>query len=913
MYISTAGTRPRALLLCGVPLPVAELEPGQGLVLRDESGTDLPIWWEERAYWPDKSVKWIFLHARLSSNAARLALYRGKEIVHQDVMLNRGIVIGDTELRFQDSGWTFTTDDQSVSVYPGRVRTDSEMLSNARFDLSLVEASPIAPLLRWRQPDGEGLYFDHLLRIDPERGQLHWQQRLSFGQPDLCHLNHLSATVRFSGDAQWTFASGATRNLLVPRPGHQIRDGGPEQTGHPEARVEDGCRSVILGKGWQRAPFSLAADGSEIHIGFYPADVPALPVHSGTSFRHHVRLGTRGYSDPTARWSLDAELACATGAFGPLMAKTDKTQRLFPGYEQAIQAGFDGARHSRLDKIRGEDPGPATLLQDETNQDEEYFGLQHYGDWPMSLGSYGGNRRMYADNEYDTPYAFILQFIRSGQTAYADVAYHSAVHMADVDCKCTDGDMHYHGYRDQADDHGLHRTKGGDLGHYWTDGLMLNHLLFDDIWSWESGISISRHISRVFSGEGDDTIRQHFLGCERSVGWPLTALCGVAEVFDDPHILAKMGQMVGFLARFSADPDRELEEVTEVDGQPIQWWRIGQEDGSKPFMLGVVLEGLERYYRITRDPAAGEAAVNICRFLVDVMWVEHIEAFVYEWNAFNRAHREDVYPHYINMMVAPGLAFAHELTGEERFRQIATRAFHAALWTLFAPGGGKEIGMVGRTSGLMVGRLHAWRMEDERIRDLCQRPSSGKTFVFQGHASDLNDSPDLSLSQGGPIYREGALHSSGDSFSVYEFRDPVSTEAGEIAFEFIPDWNCPPHPGPVSQRAYLHLSDIPFTKCCVSIISFYTGLHIRFYDSERNYIEVLETDIQTWTKHTPVRVQVTWSVSGEAALHIDGEERDRRVLNRRLSGAFRRLHVGHRPGNWRSDGWINDLEMRFGP
>ncbi|MBT5874527.1 MAG: hypothetical protein HOH43_14000 [Candidatus Latescibacteria bacterium] len=685
-----------------------------------------------------------------------------------------------------------------------------------------------------------------------------------------------------------------------------------EQKGHPEARVEGGGRSVILEKGWQRAPFSLAADDSEIHIGFYPSEVASLPVQSGTSFRHHVRLGTRGYNDPPASWTLDAELACATGAFGPLVAKTDKTQRLFPGYEQAIQAGLDGARYSRLDKVRGENPGPVTPLQDESKQDEEYFGLQHYGDWPMALGSYGGDRRMYADNEYDTPYAFMLQFIRSGQTTYADVAYHSAVHMADVDCKCTDGDMHYHGYRDEADDHGLHRTRGGDLGHYWTDGLMLNHLLFDDIWSWESGISISRHLTTIFSGEGDDTIRQHFLGCERSVGWPLTALCGVAEVFDDPHILAKMGQMTGFLARFSADPDSELDNVTEIEGQSIQWWRIGQEDGSKPFMLGVVLEGLERYYRLTRDPSAAGAAVNICRFLVDVMWVEHIEAFVYEWNAFNRAHREDVFPHYINMMVAPGLAFAHELTGEERFRQIATRAFHAALWTLFAPGGGKEIGMVGRTSGLMVGRLHAWRMEDEQNRNLRQGPSSGNLYAFHGQASDLNNSPELSLSQGEPIYREGALHSCGNSFSVYDFHDPVSTEAGEIAFTFVPDWDCPPHPGPVSQRAYVHLSDIPFTKSCVSIISFYTGLHIRFYDSERNYIEVLEADIQTWTRHTPVRVHVTWNASGEAALHIDGKERDRRELDRRLSGVFRRLHVGHRPGNWRSDGWINDLTLRLG-
>jgi hypothetical protein len=912
MYISVFESQPQDLLLCGVPLPQGAVETVSGFVLQDEGGTALPLWWTERACWRDGSVKWIFLHARLKGGESRLALHAGTTDAGACALSGDGISLGGSDLRFEADGWTFAIGDERVSVLPGILDIEGAGIRTAPSDLSLVEDSPLAPMVRWRQQDDKAVYFDHLLRLDPVRGQMHWQQRLSFAHEGVCHLKYLGAKTQFSGETTWQFATGAQSRLLVPRPGYFVLDGGDEQAGHPDALVESGPRSVYLEKGWQRAPCALAATGKDIHIDFYPVEADSLPVHAGTSIRHAVRLGLKGVHASPVRWALEPALACASGAFGPLLAQTDRTRRLFAGYEQAMQAGLDGARHTRLDKALGEEPGPVADLEDEAGQDEEYFGLQHYGDWPMKLGAYKGARRMYADNEYDTPYAYFLQFIRTGRTTYQEVAHQSAVHMADMDCKCTDGDMHYHGYYDEAEDHGAHRTRGGDLGHYWTDGLVLNYLLCGDQWSWEAALAMSRYLLQVFAGEGDGSVRRHFLGCERAVGWPLTALCGVAEVYDDAQINAQMGQMAAFLARFSADPDRELEEVTETDGQPITWWRIGQEDGSKPFMLGVVLEGLERYYRLTQDPAAAEATVNFCRFLVDVMWVEDIEAFIYEWNAFNRGHREDIYPHYINMMVAPGLAFAYELTGEDRFRQIATRAFHAALWTLFAPGGGKEIGMVGRTSALMVGRLSEWKRQQERRRDERLISSMGVAFSFTGTAQALDQCPDLIHRQATSVYRDGALHSAGASYGVYSFLEPVFTENGEISFSFVPDWDCPPHPGPVAQRAYIHLSDKPFTRSCVSIISFYTGLHVRFYDAERNYIEVLEADIQSWKKGRPVQIRVVWQAPGEATLWIDGNEKDRRPLGRRLSGAFKRLHVGHRPGNWRADGWIDHVVLRLG-
>jgi len=905
-------------------MAAGELERNGGLVLTDPNGRALPLWWEERAHWPDGTVKWVWIHARLDSepgvaeHVVTLLPGKGKPAVCGG-SVDGALDLDGTRLEISEAGWEFEAAGHRAAVGAGGagdVRTDPIQPVDGRGAVELVEASAIAPLLRLRGPESAGLGFDHLLRIDPRGGCLHWQQRLSFRGDRLVELCHLRCGVAISGSAgveawEWPSVRQVRERLTALRPGVYRVDDGEEVPGRPEACVHRGQVSVTLEKGWQRAPFSLAAHGDQVEVDLYPSGAGCLSVHPGTSLRHALRIELNGARGAPAAWSLDPETACATGAFGPLMPRSPLTGKRYPGYEQAMDACLHSARRTRLDKERGAPVGAPAELADEASQDEEYFGLQHYGDWPMALGAYGGERRMYADNEYDTPYAYFLQFARTGKPEYADVAVASAVHMTDLDCMVTTGDMRFHGYRDTADDHAGHRPPGGELGHYWTDGLVLNYLVCGDRWSWEAAHAQVGHLMSLFAGDGDDPVRRRFLGCERAVGWPLVALAGVAEVTGDALVLGKMQQMSAYLARFAANPDRELEEMDAIGADPIQWWRIAQADGCKPFMLGVVLEGLERYHRLTGDLVAEQAIVDTCRFLVEVMWVENVEAFIYEWNAYNRGHREEVYPHYINMMVAPGLAYAHELTGDPVFREVATRSFHAALWTLFAPGGGKEIGMVGRTSALMVGRLHEWRR-----RDLVQRaerlpPSNGLPFAYEGSAGDLAAHPGLRLRQGAPRYCDGALMSAGDSYAEYGFREPVGTDCGEISFTVVPSWDCPPHPGPVAQRAYLHLSDLPFTRSCVSVISFYTGLHVRFYDAERHYIEVLETDIGTWKAGSPHRIDIGWR-AGTAWLRVDGEESDRRTLDRRLSGAFARLHLGHRPGNWRADATLSDLVMHLG-
>ncbi|MFH1569685.1 MAG: hypothetical protein ABIL09_16940, partial [Gemmatimonadota bacterium] len=389
MKITAHDPAPDALLLCGVPLAAGFLPADGGLELIAPDGRCLPLWWEARAHWPDHSAKWLYLHARLSAvaeGAAPLVLELrpgGPSPPERLPPPGGAFELGPSRLQTTPSGWTFSWQGRRAVVAAGTlaaalsdagsgagVETEPLLTLAGAGDLELVEPSPIAPLLRLRSRGEGSLRFDHLIRLDPVRGTAHWQQRLSFAAAEPVRLRRLSAHLTFpdrGAAAPWQWPGlpqghPAPRRLTVLRPGRFSLDGGAEQVGHPGARLEGGGVVVELEKGWQRAPFALAADGPTVALELYPAAAEPLTVHPGTSFRHSVRLGLSGVPAAPVRWSLEPEAACGSGAFGPLMPRSPVTRRRYPGYEQAIDACLHGGRLSALEKERGGSRGSAAGL-----------------------------------------------------------------------------------------------------------------------------------------------------------------------------------------------------------------------------------------------------------------------------------------------------------------------------------------------------------------------------------------------------------------------------------------------------------------------------------------------------------------------------------------------------------------------
>lgn len=67
-----------------------------------------------------------------------------------------------------------------------------------------------------------------------------------------------------------------------------------------------------------------------------------------------------------------------------------------------------------------------------------------------------------------------------------------------------------------------------------------------------------------------------------------------------------------------------------------------------------------------------------------------------------------------------------------------------------------------------------------------------------------------------------------------------------------------------------------------------------------------------WVEGEWFEVEVEWNAPGSMRLWFDGGLVDEKPLDRRLGGAFRRLYVGAKPGNWRARASVDLQELRLG-
>ena len=912
------------LLLVGVPFGQGEVPSDAQLVLETKSGEWLPFWWAPRAAWPDGSLKWIWLHGRAPKGVSNLHLRQTTDAAATPELPVR---VDPQQVTFGEGNFRFVAEPGHFAMTLGELNLDVREGANfwapplavdwsqAKFEL--VEASPIASLVRLRHPVTDGLRVESLFRIDPEHHAVHWTRRVTLLSGPRHDLKGMSAELNLS-HGEWRIGGFENHHSVkVHRPHRMQVDDGAEVEGHPDALVlADGAAARLM-KAWQRAPFAVRCERGSAVIEFYPPSAAPLAVLQGTSFRHSVRLALGPNAEETARaqvhWAWDSEMAAATGALGPLAPRNDEVKLLFPGFDQAFEDGIEQCRPTHLDDVKGGRLGPPGDLEDETTHAKEFFGLQHYGDWPMRVAAYGSKHRMYCDNEYDIAYALFQQFARTGRWEIVALARHSAIHMTDVDFMADSGDMRFHGYHERAEDHQAARAPRRELGHVWTDGFWLLHFLFGDPFAREAALALTATLREDFAGEDDDAVRRHFTGCERAVGWPMVAMSATAEAQPDRATLDTLERMSRYVAKYMADPDAEFEAVKEIDGRPAQWWRCAAEDGCKPFMLGILLEGLERYHRLSSSPAAREAILRIARFLRDVMWVPTVSAFRYELNAYNRRHRPLV-PHEINLLVARGIAYAYDLKGDESFRDLTLGAAYGGLWTVYQMTFSRELGMIGRTSGATVAAMYRWWKKEQEAAAAAETPSTGGAFAFDGTPRELLTGPQLSLTEGAPdCSEEGALVCTDESHAICSITSPWNTDRGRVALEFAPKatihWDGHGNPGP--GWAIFHLCDDKFTASAVTVMHFYDELHVRFYDSHRKLIEVLEANVEGWEQGEQRRIEFTWN-EDEAVLWMDGKEVHRVPVHRRLSGAFRKLYLGCKPGNWKGKGTLYRVELEVG-
>ncbi len=95
--------------------------------------------------------------------------------------------------------------------------------------------------------------------------------------------------------------------------------------------------------------------------------------------------------------------------------------------------------------------------------------------------------------------------------------------------------------------------------------------------------------------------------------------------------------------------------------------------GEANFMLGVLANGLEEYYREVPDPRVAQAILGGAKQAVGELWVPESDGFRYTSCPNMTGYTAN------NDMTSEILFFAHRLGGDPQYAEIGMRAMRAAL------------------------------------------------------------------------------------------------------------------------------------------------------------------------------------------------------------------------------------------
>jgi formylglycine-generating enzyme required for sulfatase activity len=247
------------------------------------------------------------------------------------------------------------------------------------------------------------------------------------------------------------------------------------------------------------------------------------------------------------------------------------------------------------------------------------FGFRDFGDGYMG-GPYKG-KNAYMDLEYDVPWNFLMQFLRTGDVWYLDQAEVMVRHQADIDTENVAGFQWKHSPQ--------HTTTQAELGHVFIRGLLLHYLLTGESRSLETATRIGKWIAGQLSrGEG--------LGNERQIGWSLYALSGLYEVTRDPEILAAA----------TTACNRLIEGQSPTGKFKIRW------DNRIAFFNGIAMSGMLSVQQLSGDAKLAEAIDRVanrtlgfypeyaCRTLNAFSWIlgrkadgRYLDAMERSWNS----------------------------------------------------------------------------------------------------------------------------------------------------------------------------------------------------------------------------------------------------------------------------------------
>ncbi|MCL2571772.1 MAG: glycoside hydrolase family 127 protein [Defluviitaleaceae bacterium] len=285
------------------------------------------------------------------------------------------------------------------------------------------------------------------------------------------------------------------------------------------------------------------------------------------------------------------------------------------------------------------------------------YGILHWGDTPdggYSQQGRGGGMSVWTNNEYDFPYQAIQLYAQTGERRVLDYALTAAAHLVDIDiCHSSDDPLRQGAQIEHSRDH---VTGDVNISHQWVEGLFEYYHQTGDKFAYNTAIGVGENISRYL-----DLPRYHQKGNvnARETGWALRALMSLYQETGDKKWLEKADFIIshfedwqetygGFFAPYT---DHTLVRV--------------------PFMIGVAVASLMRYYRVKPEPKIKNMIVSAMDDLCENAILENGMFYYKELPSLNRPGA--------NPIVLEALACAYELTGDEKYLRAGIPTFIANI------------------------------------------------------------------------------------------------------------------------------------------------------------------------------------------------------------------------------------------
>lgn len=316
---------------------------------------------------------------------------------------------------------------------------------------------------------------------------------------------------------------------------------------------------------WQNCPKSLFVIPDAIGTRLYTGNEP-FHWEGGLAKTHEIVLdfatAGEGDSGPTnvvldpLRMTIPPAWACGSEALGAILPRSAEALQTFPYWECWREA----------DMRQWVNATP--------------FGFRDFGDGYMG-GPYKG-KNAYVNLEYDVPFNYLVEFLRTGDTWYLDAAVPMARHQTDVDVNNVNGMVWKHSP--------MHTTTEADLGHVFLRGVLLHYLLTGE----SRQIEMARKVGDFIAAKMERDSRE-VVGNERQIGWSLYLLTGVYEVTRDPKYLRACEKLCGSLLA-GQKPTGQFE---------IRW------DNRIAFFNGIAMNGMLTVQENNHDEKLAEGILKV--------------------------------------------------------------------------------------------------------------------------------------------------------------------------------------------------------------------------------------------------------------------------------------------------------------